>query len=88
MFPQEATRVSGRRFVAHLVDGVLITLIFVVLIIPGAILFDLLLAIELVLFLTVGQIAYYVLTQRRTGRSPGKRLVGIRGGRRRGADAD
>lgn len=31
-----------------------------------------------VIWLTVGVVAYYVLTQRRNGRSPGKALVGIR----------
>jgi uncharacterized RDD family membrane protein YckC len=77
-FPPEVTRVSGRRYVAHLADGVLVLLIFVVLTIPAAIWSDVVLAIEIVLFLTVGQTAYYVLTQRRTGRSPGKRIVGIR----------
>jgi uncharacterized RDD family membrane protein YckC len=77
-FPQEATRVSGRRYVAHLADGVLILLLFVLLTVPAAIWSDVVLAIEIVLFLVFGQTAYYVLTQRRTGRSPGKRLVGIR----------
>jgi uncharacterized RDD family membrane protein YckC len=77
-FPAERTRVSGRRYVAHLADGVVYLLIFVVLLVPGAIWSDALLAIELVLLLTVGQVAYYVLTQRGSGRSPGKRLVGIR----------
>jgi uncharacterized RDD family membrane protein YckC len=77
-FPREATRVSGRRFVAHLADGVVFLLIFVVLLVPASIWSDLLLVIELVLIPTVGQVAYYVLTQRRSGRSPGKRLVGIR----------
>jgi uncharacterized RDD family membrane protein YckC len=77
-FPPEVTRVSGRRYVAHLADGVLILLIFVLLTIPAAIWSDVVLAIEIVLFLTVGQTAYYVLTQRGTGRSPGKRLVGLR----------
>ena len=69
---------SGRRYVAHLADGVVYLVIFAVLLIPGAIWSDVILAIELVLLLTVGQVAYYVLTQRGTGRSPGKRLVGIR----------
>lgn len=31
-----------------------------------------------ILGFTVGQVAYYVLTQRRHGRTPGKRLAGIR----------
>jgi uncharacterized RDD family membrane protein YckC len=77
-FPPEATRVSFRRFVAHLADGVVATLIFVVIAIPAAIVSDVLLAIVLVLFITVGQVAYFVLTQRGSGKSPGKHLVGIR----------
>lgn len=77
-FPQDATRVSGRRLIAHYVDGILMTLVFVVLIIPAALWSDVLLAIEFVLLFTVGQVAYYVLVHRGTGRSPGKRLVGIR----------
>jgi uncharacterized RDD family membrane protein YckC len=77
-FPPEATRVSGRRLIAHYADGVVFLLIFVAFLIPAALVSDLLLVIVLVVFLTVGQVAYFVLTQRRSGRSPGKRLVGIR----------
>jgi uncharacterized RDD family membrane protein YckC len=78
VFPREATRVSGRRFVAHLADGVVAMLLFVVLAVPAAIVSDVLLAIVLLLYFTVGQLAYFVLLQRGSGRSPGKRLVGIR----------
>jgi uncharacterized RDD family membrane protein YckC len=76
-FPREATHLSGRRYVAHLADGVIFLLIFVVLI-PGAIWSDVVLAIQLLLLLTIGQVAYYVLAHGRSGRSPGKRLVGLR----------
>jgi uncharacterized RDD family membrane protein YckC len=78
VFPQEATRVSGRRFIAHLADGVVATLLFVVLAIPAAVVSDAMLAIVLALYLTVGQVAYFVLLQRGSGRTPGKRLVRIR----------
>jgi uncharacterized RDD family membrane protein YckC len=46
---------------------------------------DVAIGATLVLELTVGQVAYYVLTQRRHGRTPGKRLVGIRVVDRHGA---
>ena len=75
---EEATRVSGRRFVAHLADGVLIGIVLFVLGIPAAIVSDTLLAIVLVVWLIFGQLAYYVLFERRDGRTPGKRLSGIK----------
>jgi hypothetical protein len=34
-FPEEPTRVSFRRFVAHLVDGIVATLLFLVVAIPA-----------------------------------------------------
>ena len=77
-YPPEVTRVSFRRYVAHLADGVLATLLFLVVAIPAGIVSDVLLGIAFVLFLTVGQVAYFVLFQRGSGKSPGKRLVGIR----------
>jgi uncharacterized RDD family membrane protein YckC len=77
-FPSDATRVSVRRFIAHLADGVLATLLFVVLAIPAAIVSDVVLAIVIALYFTVGQVVYFVLLQRDSGRTPGKRLVGIR----------
>ena len=39
---------------------------------------DVLLALVLILLFTVGQVAYYVLLQRRAGQTPGKRAVGLR----------
>jgi hypothetical protein len=77
-FPGEATHVSVRRYIAHLADGVVFLLVFVLLVIPAGILSDVLLAIVVVLLLTVGQVAFYVLAHGRSGRSPGKRLVGLR----------
>lgn len=77
-FPGEATHVSVRRYIAHLADGVVFLIVFVVLLIPAALVSDVVLAIALVLLLTVGQVAFYVLAHGRSGRSPGKRLVGIR----------
>jgi uncharacterized RDD family membrane protein YckC len=77
-FPPEATRVSVRRYIAHFADGVLVTLLFIVLAVPAAIVSDAALAIVFVLWLTVGQVVYFVLVQRGSGRSPGKRLVGLR----------
>ncbi len=77
-FPPEATHVSGRRLLAHFVDGIVFTLLMVVVFVPAAIISDVLLAVVLLLGLTVGHIAYFVVTQRRDGRSPGTRLAGIR----------
>ena len=79
----DSTRVSGRRFVAHFVDGVLFAVLFLVALLivgllPDSAVADVLLGATFVLGLTVGQVAYYVVTQRRKGRTPGKRLVGIR----------
>lgn len=51
---------------------------FALLVILAALISDVVLAIALVLLLTVGQVAFYVLAHGRSGRSPGKRLVGLR----------
>jgi uncharacterized RDD family membrane protein YckC len=78
------THVSGRRYVAHFLDGTLFAVLFVVvLLLAGGVLpdgdaSDAIFAAVMVLGFTVGQVAYYVLTQRRHGRTPGKRLAGIR----------
>jgi uncharacterized RDD family membrane protein YckC len=45
---------------------------------PDSTVTDVLFGVVLVVAVTVGQVAYYVLTQRRTGQSPGKRLAGIK----------
>jgi uncharacterized RDD family membrane protein YckC len=78
-----STRVSGRRFVAHFVDGILFAIAFVVVVLVFALLpegpvVDALLIAVLALGLTVGHIWFLVLLHQRDGRSPGKRLVGIR----------
>jgi uncharacterized RDD family membrane protein YckC len=77
------TRVSGRRFVAHFVDGIIYAILFIVAILlvgalPEGQVADVVLGATLVIGLTVGQVAYYVLTQRRSGRTPGKALARIR----------
>jgi uncharacterized RDD family membrane protein YckC len=77
-FPPEATRVSFRRFIAHLADGVVLTLLFIVVAIPAGIISDVLLGIVFLVYFTVGQVVYFVLVQRGSGKSPGKRVVGIR----------
>jgi len=79
----EMTRVSGRRFVAHIVDGTLYFILFaIVLLLAGALpsgtASDVAVGLVLVLGLTVGHIAYFVVLQRRDGRTPGKRLARIR----------
>lgn len=84
-FPREMTRVSGRRILAHLADGVIYLLLWLVFAVPAALISGAALIVALIL-LFPGQIAYYVLTQRRDGQSPGKRLNRPRG-RRCGTDA-
>lgn len=77
-FPPILTHVSGRRLIAHFADAlVLIALAFVLLLLAATI-SDVALIAALVALATAGQLAYFVLTQRGGGRSPGKRLVGIR----------
>jgi uncharacterized RDD family membrane protein YckC len=77
-FPPDLTRVSGRRYVAHLVDGWIYLMIFIILILIAGSTTDAVFIATLILGLTVFHLAYFVLLQRRSGRTPGKRLVGIR----------
>jgi len=77
-FPVEATRVSVRRAVAHTVDGVIFLAILVALTVLATLASDTVGAVVLLLGFTVGPVAYFVVGQRRHGRSPGKRLVRIR----------
>ncbi len=56
----------------------MLTVVLVVLLIPAALVSNVLIVLVVVLWFTVGHVAYFVLTQRRHGRSPGKRLVGVR----------
>ncbi len=73
----EATHVMFQRAVAHFADGLLYTLLIAALLVAAALISNVLLVVALILAFP-GQVAYYVLTQRRTGQSPGKKLVGIR----------
>ena len=77
-FSAERTRVSGRRFVAHLVDGTLYVVLFLLLILVAGATNDVVLVLTFVLGFTVLHIAYFVVLQRPKGRTPGKALVGIR----------
>ena len=77
------TRVSGRRYLAHWLDSTIFIVLFLILIVllgslPDSDAADVVFAAAAILGFTVGQVAYYVLTQRRHGRTPGKRLAGIR----------
>jgi uncharacterized RDD family membrane protein YckC len=79
----EDTRVSGRRFVAHMLDGVLYAIVFVVLLLlvgtlPEGTATDVAVGVVLVLGLTALHVAYFVVLQRRNGRTPGKALARIR----------
>jgi uncharacterized RDD family membrane protein YckC len=77
-FASWTTHISGRRFLAHLADGVALTVVLIVLLIPAALIADVLIIVVFLLWFTVGHIAYFVLTQRRHGQSPGKRFTGLR----------
>jgi uncharacterized RDD family membrane protein YckC len=78
------TRVSGRRYLAHWLDSTVFVVLYLVLLVlvgtalPGGDAGDAAFIVVAVLGFTAGQVAYYVLTQRRHGRTPGKRLAGIR----------
>lgn len=78
VFEPERTRVSGRRFAAHVADGAIYAVLFVILILIAGRTNDAILVIALVGGLTLFHVAYFVLLQRRSGRTPGKALVGIR----------
>jgi uncharacterized RDD family membrane protein YckC len=79
VFGQEATRVSGRRFWAHVVDGVLLTVVLVLVLAPVAATNSSVLTVLVFLaWFTVGHVAYFVLLARNDGRTPGKRVLGIR----------
>ena len=69
---------SGKRYVAHLIDGIVFWLLVIVPLVVAAVLSNAALAIVLVFLLIPGPVVYFVLTERRSGRSPGKHLVGIR----------
>jgi uncharacterized RDD family membrane protein YckC len=85
-FPERRTHHSVRRYVAHLMDGTIYTicvlvgtgaLVGVASIVSSA-LADAVLVLGIVVYFSVGQVAYYTLTQRRTGRSPGKQATRLR----------
>lgn len=76
--PPEATHVSWRRYFAHTVD---VFLLLLVVLFVGAVLetvSSVVGVLVIVLGLTVGQVVFFVLTQRRDGRTPGKALFGLR----------
>lgn len=77
-FAPERTRVLIRRLGAHILDGSLYALVFVVLILAAGRAGDAVFAAAFVLGLTVFHVAYFVVLQRRSGRTPGKAVVGIR----------
>jgi uncharacterized RDD family membrane protein YckC len=71
--------VSGRRAMAHVLDSFLYGFFGAILIgVAAATNSSVLLAATILAVLVPGMIAYYVLTQRRSGRSPGKAMFGIR----------
>jgi len=81
--PIEATHVSVRRYLAHLLDTTIFVVLFVLCLLPLSLLpdgtaSDVAFGVVGVLLFTVGQVAFYVVLHRRSGRTPGKALAGIR----------
>jgi len=75
---EESTRVTGRRIIAHVVDGLIIALIALVLLELLRQVSDVAAVVVYLLALLPGQVLYWVLTQRKTGQSPGKKLCRIK----------
>jgi uncharacterized RDD family membrane protein YckC len=78
VFAQEATHHSFKRYLAHLVDGLLIGAIGVFLLIPASIISNTAAVVVLGLWVTLIPFGYYVLTQRGDGQSPGKGMAGLK----------
>lgn len=77
-FKASATWVSGRRLIAHWIDSLLLTVIFVVLFVIASLTSSGAAAAIAIGLAFLSQLPYFVLTERRDGRSPGKRMMGIR----------
>jgi uncharacterized RDD family membrane protein YckC len=77
-FSVQRTRVSGRRFLAHLIDGVVMTALLIVTLIPALLVAEAVVLAVFAFWLLPGHVLYYVLLQRRHGRTPGKRATGLR----------
>jgi uncharacterized RDD family membrane protein YckC len=78
VFSEHDAHVSGRRFVAHIADSAVLSVILIVLLIPAAIVSDILIIVVFILWFPVIHVIYFVLTQRAAGQSPGKRWAHIR----------
>jgi uncharacterized RDD family membrane protein YckC len=78
VFSENDAHVSVRRFFAHIADGAVLSVILVALLIPAAIVSDILILVVFILWFTVIHVAYFVFTQRDGGQSPGKRWARIR----------
>lgn len=81
--PIAATHVSVRRYLAHLLDTTLFVVVFLLCLLPFTLLpdgsaSDTIFLVGAVLLLTVGQVLFFVILHGRGGRTPGKRLAGIR----------
>src|SRR3954469_7024709 len=77
-FDEQDTRVSGRRYLAHVVDGVVLMLILIVMLIPTLALADVAAVVAVILWFGPVHLAYFVLTARRDGQTPGKKAASIR----------
>jgi uncharacterized RDD family membrane protein YckC len=78
VFAPEMTYVSGRRYLAHAIDGVVLLAILLVLLLGAGAVSSILIVVVLVVWISGGHIVYFVATQRGSGRSPGKRIAGLR----------
>jgi uncharacterized RDD family membrane protein YckC len=75
---EDDTRVSGRRYLAHVVDGVVLMVILILMLIPTFAMSDIAGLVALILWFGPVHLAYFVLAARRTGQTPGKRAAAIR----------
>ncbi len=76
--PQD-TLVMIRRYLAHVIDNCIYILgYFLVILFVAPHLGNAIFVVLLIGGLTVGPVGYYVLLQRGSGRTPGKRVAGIR----------
>jgi len=76
-FPPRATHISGRRAIAHLIDGLIYGIGVGIVAAIAGLLSDVALGIVFLLSIP-GVVAFYVLTQRKSGRSPGKKMMVIK----------
>jgi uncharacterized RDD family membrane protein YckC len=84
---EESTRVSGRRFLAHFLDGLIFSVVAIIALIPLFVLVAVapdstiamvIYILGLVAIFTVGHVYFLVLLHKKSGQSPGKKAAGIK----------